>query len=70
MPEPQDRKDVLLRAAYDLLKKSSDSFYVQEASSIVVRYDDADCDGTCLMEDIAEELKLDPYEQPIPTQGD
>jgi hypothetical protein len=61
----QDRKDILLRAAYDLLKRSSEDYFIREATSISVRYDDANCDGYCLMEDIASELKLKDGALPI-----
>jgi len=61
-----DRKTILLRAAYDLLKRASQDHYVREATSIVTRFDDANCDGYCLMEDIASELDLDDDTQPIP----
>lgn len=60
------RKDILLRAAYDLLKRASQDHFVREATSIQTRFDDANCDGYCLMEDIAAELGLDNDEQPIP----
>ena len=60
-----NRKEVLLRAAYDLLRKASEMHYVQEATHITVFYDDADCDGYCLMEDIATELDLDDDERPL-----
>ena len=59
------RKEVLLRAAYDLLRKASEMHYVQEATHITVFYDDTDCDGYCLMEDIATELDLDDDERPL-----
>ena len=59
------RRDMLLRAAYDLLKRSTHDYYVREATEIKVRYDDANCDGYCLMEDIASELCID-GEEPIP----
>jgi hypothetical protein len=65
-----DRKDILLRAAYDLLKRSTEPGYVQDATEILVRYDDADCDGHCLMEDIAIELDIEDGTKPIPLQGD
>jgi hypothetical protein len=61
-----NRKEILLRAAYDLLKRASQDHYVREATSIVTRFDDANCDGYCLMEDIAAELDLDDDTQPIP----
>ncbi len=68
-PDNQSRKDVLLRAAYDLLKSSTKDYYVREATSIQVRYDDADCDGYCLMEDIMFELDLEDGTKPIPLEG-
>ena len=60
------RKDILLRAAYDLLKRSTQHHYVQEATSIMSFYDDVNCDGYCLMEDIAAELDIDSDTNPIP----
>lgn len=65
-----DRKEILLRAAWDLLKRSTDDHFVREATSIVTRYDDANCDGYCLMEDIANELELDDDAEPIPPGPD
>lgn len=62
------RKEVLLRAAYDLLKRASEDHFVREATSIVVRYDEANCDGYCLMEDIALELDMDTDTEPIPLE--
>lgn len=64
----KDRKEVLLRAAYDLLKRSTQDHYVREATSIMIHYDDANCDGYCLMEDIAAELEFEDESetQPIP----
>jgi hypothetical protein len=61
-----DRKSVLLRAAYDLLKRADAGHFVEEATCILVRYDEADCDGHCLMEDIAHELELEDGTKPIP----
>lgn len=46
-----DRRTELLQAAYDLLKNS------QAAQHTIVHYDEADCDGVCLMEDIRIELE-------------
>jgi hypothetical protein len=54
-----DRKTELLRAAYDLLRKQDRSFYVLNLLTETVRYDDADCDGRCLMDDIAGELEIE-----------
>jgi len=55
----KNRKDVLLKAAYDLLQTCNDSHYVIDALSTLVFYDGAECDGSCLMEDIAIELGID-----------
>lgn len=61
-----NRKDVLLRAAYDLLTRAKDSHYVLEATGIQTFYDEANCDGYCLREDIAYELGIDEETEPIP----
>ncbi len=53
----EDRKVTLLRAAYELLDKCSQSGYVISPFEVTVFYDDADCDGICLMEDIKLELE-------------
>ena len=47
-----DRKTQLLIAAYKLLNKQNEAPYVLNILSTTVRYDDAECDGNCLMEDI------------------
>lgn len=54
----QDRKTVLLRACYDMLKKCDQSHYTISPMETTVFYDEADCDGGCLMDDIAIELDL------------
>lgn len=55
----EDRKVTLLKACYNLLKKQEDSSFVLNLLSEAVYYDEADCDGYCLMEDIKDELGLD-----------
>jgi hypothetical protein len=60
-----DRKNTLLRAAYDLLKRSGQRGYVQAAQEIQVRYDEANCDGSCLMDDIATEIDIEDGTEPI-----
>lgn len=54
-----DRRLVLLRAAYDLLKQAEEDHFVRQATEITVHYDDTECDGYCLMEDIATELGIE-----------
>lgn len=60
------RPEILLRASFDLLAKQRDSGYVLDLLGETAFYDDAECDGSCLMDDIASELDLDAREtQPI-----
>lgn len=66
----KDRKEVLLRAAYDLIKRSEEGHYVEETGSIKVMYDDANCDGLCLMDDIAAELGLEDGTMAVPLKPD
>lgn len=54
----EDRKKVLLKAAYELLKKCDEGPYVKNALEVTVFYDGTDCDGFCLMNDIADELEI------------
>jgi hypothetical protein len=60
-----DRDKILLRAAYDILKKCSEAEFETSPMAITVYYDEADCDGSCLMEDIARHIGLDDDEQPL-----
>lgn len=54
----EDRAKILLKAAHALLKKQDESGYVLNLLSETVFYDEADCDGHCLMEDIENFLDL------------
>lgn len=53
------RAEILLRAAYDILEKCDKSGYVVSALEQTAHYDGTDCDGRCLMDDIAIELQID-----------
>lgn len=55
----EDRKITLLKACLELLQKQEKSPYVLDILSETVHYDECDCDGYCLMEDIKIELDLD-----------
>jgi len=52
MNEATNRAETLLRAAHQLLKRQDKSSYVLNILAETVFYDDAECDGNCLMEDI------------------
>ena len=54
----EDRKTTLLKAAHALLMKQKDSGYTLSLLNETVKYDDADCDGYCLMNDIEMELNF------------
>lgn len=46
------RARTLLKATHDLLETAKKSPYVLDTMRIIVHYDEADCDGNCLKEDI------------------
>ena len=54
----ENRKITLLKACRDLLRKQNDSSYVLNLLSETVFYDNVDCDGYCLLEDIEIELEM------------
>jgi len=58
----EDRIVYLLKVAHDFLKMHP---YMQEET---ILYDGAECDGGCLIDDIAVELGLDngPYDYALP----
>jgi len=53
-----DRKVILLKATYDILKKCDDSRYVLDVMGQTAFWDETDCDGFCLMAEIADELDI------------
>lgn len=55
----QDRAPILLKAAYDLLQKQDRSHYVLNLLTETAHWDEADCDGHCLMGEIKDLLGLD-----------
>lgn len=54
-----DRKEYLLRQVLKLFKQQSESGYVLNIEEITIVYDGAECDGSCLCDDIMEELGID-----------
>ena len=46
------RSKTLLKATYELLKKQESNSYVLNLLSETIYYDEAECDGSCLMDDI------------------
>jgi hypothetical protein len=64
-----ERKDVLLRAAYDLLTRNRVR-YIEPAKDTPVFYNGCDYDGHFLREDIAIELDLEDNTNPLPLLAD
>ena len=52
----EDRAITLLRATLEILRKCDNSSYVLDVLGETAHYDEADCDGYCLMEDIRNYL--------------
>lgn len=57
-----DRKEYLLRQVLKLFKQQSESCYVLNIEEMTIIYDGAECDGSCLRDDIMEELGIDSLE--------
>lgn len=54
-----ERKEILLKATYDILKKCDEGPYVKNVLETTAIWDEAECDGFCLMEEISEELGIE-----------
>jgi hypothetical protein len=48
----ENREKILLKACLELLMKQNDSSCVLNLLEETIFYDDANCDGFCLMQDI------------------
>jgi hypothetical protein len=57
MTELEQRKDVLLRATLDILKKCDEGSYVKNVLEVTAKWDDTTCDGYCLMQEIEDLLE-------------
>lgn len=55
----EDRKVTLLKACMELLQRQEDSMYVLDLLSETIYYDEAECDGNCLLNDIKMELGIE-----------
>lgn len=49
----EERKTYLLKACFNLLSKQLESSYALDLLTETINYDETECDGECLMEDIA-----------------
>lgn len=57
-----DRKEYLLRQVLKLFKQQKESRYVLNIEEMTVIYDRTECNGSCLCDDIMEELGIDSLE--------
>ncbi len=53
----EDRATVLLKAVLEILNKCDSGPYVKDFFGETAFYDDTDCDGFCLKEDIEHHLE-------------
>lgn len=58
-----DRKEYLLRQVLKLFKQQRQTPYVLCIEEMQIIYDGAECDGTCLCEDIMAELGIDDLDE-------
>lgn len=58
-PIQPNRAETLLLAARNLLNKQKDSDYVLNLLAETVPYDETECDGTCLIDDIEAYLNIE-----------
>ena len=54
-----DRKEYLLRQVLKMFKIQRNTAYVQNIEEMVIVYDGVECDGSCLCEDIMNELDIE-----------
>jgi hypothetical protein len=52
------RAEVLLKATRNLLNKQNESIYVLDMLTETITYDGAECDGSCLIDDIDAWMEL------------
>ena len=50
--DQQERAKILLQAALDILEKCSETMYVRDVFEVTAIWDEAECDGYCLKDDI------------------
>lgn len=62
-PEPEKRHITLLKATVDLLTKQKNSGVVLDILTETVEYDETDCDGYCLLQDIKDYLEYEAEEE-------
>lgn len=53
----KERAVVLLKATYDIIQKCNKSYYVTDVCHETVEYDETECDGLCLKNDIQQVLE-------------
>lgn len=52
--EQQERTKILMQATLDILKKCNEGIYVKNVMEVSAIWDEAECDGYCLMEELED----------------
>lgn len=52
--QQENRAKILLKATHEILTKCNEAAYVQNVMSVTAIWDEVECDGNCLMEEIGE----------------
>lgn len=55
--QQEERAKILLKATHEILTKCNEAVFVEDVMSVTAIWDEAECDGNCLMEDIGELIK-------------
>jgi len=53
----QERAKILIKAAIDILEQCENSTYVLDALQATATWDDTECDGSCLLEEMKDLLE-------------
>ena len=56
LKEDADRQRILLQATLDILNKCNEGMYVKNVMEVTAIWDEAECDGYCLRDEIEEIL--------------
>ena len=52
--EQQERAKILMQAALDILNKCDEGIYVKNVMEVTAIWDEAECDGYCLKEELGQ----------------
>jgi hypothetical protein len=59
----QERAKILIKAAIDILERCKNSPYVLDALQVTATWDDAECEGSCLLEEMKDVIGEISYDE-------